>query len=76
MLRREFIKTTSITLGGLIVFSNLPSFGANNYIEGRRKIRSRVYHLHGDAKSGCASPPELTDLLANGISYVPPGWYG
>ena len=74
MLRRDFIKTASITLGGLgglIALGHLPSFATGQSSKKNRKIHPRVFHLHGDARSGCATPPELADLLEKGISYAP-----
>ncbi len=76
MLRREFIKVSSITLGGIIAISHLPSLAIDKNSGKAPKARNRFYHLHGDAGSGCATPPELTGLLENGISNIPPGWHG
>ncbi len=76
MLRRRFIKISSVTLGGLITLGHLPSLAFETNPGRTLKKRARVYHLHGDARSGCASPPELTGLLENGISNIPPGWNG
>jgi hypothetical protein len=74
MLRRDFIKTASITLGGLgglIALGHLPSFAAGTDDRKSRRKKRRAFHLHGDARSGCATPPELADLLEKGISYAP-----
>ena len=58
MLRREFIKVSSITLGGFIAVSHLPSLAIGKNSGKASKTRNRFYHLHGDARSGCATPPE------------------
>jgi hypothetical protein len=76
MLRRRFLKVSSITLGGLITLSHLPSLAFETNSGKTPEKHNRVYHLHGDARSGCASPPELAGLLENGISNIPPGWNG
>jgi hypothetical protein len=76
MLRRRFIKISSVTLGGLITLAHLPSLAVDTNSGKTLKKRTRFYHLHGDARSGCASPPELAGFLENGISNIPPGWNG
>jgi len=76
MLRREFIKISSITLGGLVVLGHVPSLAVGASNQKSPKPHRRVYHLHGDARSGCATPPALAGLMENGISNIPPGWNG
>jgi len=81
MLRRKFIKSSSLTLGGIIALSSLPTFcfkseAAPMTTSEKTGKTQRMYHLHGDARSGCASPPELAAFYENGIMSVPPGWNG
>ena len=72
MLRRDFVKTSFLAFGGVLLmhsaFAMSPSAADGNEII---KKRRPVYHLHGHAHSGCASPPELMPMLEQGIMSLP-----
>ena len=72
MLRRDFIKTSAITFGGIIIaheaLLSAPLVVTEQKI---KKSGKTIYHLHGHARSGCASPPELQPMLENGIMALP-----
>lgn len=70
MLRREFIKSTSLTLGGLFLAGQV-AFGGPEQQNYRRKIaRAKIYRLHGHARSGCATPPQYLDTIEYGLSNI------
>ncbi|MEW5925659.1 MAG: hypothetical protein AB1746_16880 [Candidatus Zixiibacteriota bacterium] len=72
MLRREFIKASFITFGGVVLAQNaLMSMPLTDTNRNKRKAGRPVYHLHGHARSGCATPPELQYILENGIASLP-----
>jgi len=72
MLRRDFIKTSCLCFGGVLMMHNaLFAAPSRDEKHDRAKGRRPVYHLHGHARSGCASPPELQPLIENGIMALP-----
>ncbi len=74
MLRRDFIRTGSVFLGGILVAGRFgftrPARHAMPAAPPGKKT-GRIYRLYGDARSGCATPPELASLLEKGITRVP-----
>jgi len=72
MLRRDFIKSAGLTIGGVLVLNNL-SF-AENLLGPKTESspKPRVYHFHGHARSGCATRPELAPFLEKGFCMMPP----
>ncbi|RKX27934.1 MAG: hypothetical protein DRP46_09365 [Candidatus Zixiibacteriota bacterium] len=72
MLRRDFIKASAITFGGIVIAREVLLSSPLVMTEQRNKKSGKtVYHLHGHARSGCASPPELQPMLENGIMSLP-----
>ncbi len=77
MLRRQFIKGGSLTFVGIILLADFsPALGIpENKPDTKTKQSSNKIHrlyLHGDARSGCATPPGLSALLENGIASIMP----
>jgi hypothetical protein len=74
MLRRDFIRTGSVFLGGILVagrFSFAPRANCTLPAAPPGRKAGGIYRLHGDARSGCATPPELASLLEKGITGMP-----
>ncbi|UCD17797.1 MAG: twin-arginine translocation signal domain-containing protein [Candidatus Zixiibacteriota bacterium] len=71
MLRRDFIKTTALTAGGIVVLGTILPEPAGAAEKSVRPYIKRDYRLVGHARSGCATPPELTPFLENGGSMMP-----
>jgi len=77
MLRRDFLISGSMTLAALLILREF-SPASDHHIETesgidtKRIVRKRPGCLQGHARSGCASPPELTSLMENGIYATPP----
>lgn len=71
MLRRNFLKTGSLTLGGMMLAGNLVF--ARNRITKHPSHRTKKphYRLHGDPQSGCASTPEYIEAIEFGMSELP-----
>jgi len=72
MLRRDFIKSAGLAIGGTLILNNL-SF-AENLLGPKTESspKPRVYHFHGHARSGCATRPELAPFLEKGFCMMPP----
>jgi len=72
MLRRQFVKTTSIAVGGIIVAGNFV-FAAEKKLNLKpRKTFRQNLRLKGIGKNGCATPPDFQDMIESGISDI--GW--
>lgn len=72
MLRRDFIKTAVLTGTGLILASELVLASSESPQDNKpMKLSKRTYQLHGHARSGCATPPELFGIIENGINCLP-----
>lgn len=70
MLRREFIKSTSLTLGGFLLAGHV-AIGKPGRENNNRKIaRAKIYRLHGHARSGCATPPHYLETIEHGLSNI------
>lgn len=72
MLRRDFIKTGSLTLGGLLIIQNIPWGGLGPELPTTQRAKKRSFHLYGHARSGCASPPELAPFREYGFALILP----
>lgn len=72
MLRRDFIKSAGLAIGGALIINNL-SF-ADKFLEPETvsNPKPRMYHFHGHARSGCATRPELAPFLEKGFCMMPP----
>jgi hypothetical protein len=71
MLRREFLTLTAVITGGFLISGGiLPPYGISEE-QPTKPSRQRNYHLHGHARSGCASPPILAAMLENGSIALP-----
>ena len=72
MLRRDFIKSASLAIGGTLILNNL-SF-AENLLGPKTDStpKPKAYHFHGHARSGCATRPELAPFLEKGFCMMPP----
>lgn len=71
MLRRDFIRVTFISAGGLYILGNIPDAAAYADVRKIARPKSRKLCFHGHRKSGCASRPELSRALENGFSSLP-----
>jgi hypothetical protein len=71
MLRRDFLRASSMAMGGLLILREIPSPGNRRIRGGGMKRPKPIYRFHGHARSGCASPPELAPLVENGITALP-----
>jgi len=72
MLRRDFIKSAGLAIGGAMILDNLAfaeEFVAQEADSGRGP---RMYHFHGHPRSGCATRPELAPFLEKGFCVMPP----
>jgi len=73
MLRRAFLKTGTIFLGGTILLYKLPlAESYKNKLPLKGKNSCRHYAFSGHARSGCATPPEFQAHLEHGISRIIP----
>jgi hypothetical protein len=72
MLRRDFIKSASIILGGTLFLDEFVFAIDDEKARTVSNNQSRNYHLHGHARSGCATRPEIAPFLEKGISLMPP----
>lgn len=71
MLRRDFLKASSLVMGGMLILGEIPSLeDRGNPGRDIRRFKP-TYRFHGHARSGCASPPELAPLVESGIIAMP-----
>ncbi|UCD94411.1 MAG: hypothetical protein JSU69_11725 [Candidatus Zixiibacteriota bacterium] len=71
MLRRDFLKASSLVMGGMLILREMPNLeDRRNPGEGIRRFKP-TYRFHGHLRSGCASPPELAPLVESGIMAMP-----
>jgi len=71
MLRREFIKNSSLVVGGIILGTGIIMADTTDKHRKERRRIKRHYHLHGHARSGCATPPEMQSAMEQGIYATP-----
>ncbi|MFH2037722.1 MAG: hypothetical protein ABIJ45_15075 [Candidatus Zixiibacteriota bacterium] len=72
MLRREFIKSTTLAVGGIVLAGNIVLAGEKRVILKPRKIPSRNLRLKGIGKNGCSTPPHFQNMMATGHMNI--GW--
>ncbi len=68
MLRREFIKSTSLTLGGILIAGHVALGRPEKENFNRTIARAKIYRLRGHARSGCATPPHYLETIEYGLS--------
>lgn len=71
MLRRDFLKTGVIIGGGVLLLHSIPLAQGEMTEPEHKRVGARRYHLHGHARSGCATPPELMPFLEGGCTIHP-----
>ena len=71
MLRRDFLKASSLVMGGMLILREIPSLEDRPEYTGNVKRFKPTYRFHGHARSGCASRPELAPLVESGIIATP-----
>ena len=71
MLRRDFIRVTFISAGGIYILGKVPFAEASARRRKITSIKSNKLNYHGHAKSGCASRPELSRAFENGFVSLP-----
>ena len=71
MLRRDFLKSSSLVFGGLLVISQIPQGLVNEETHPAQSSFIPVYRFNGHARSGCATPPELMPMLECGMVIIP-----
>ncbi len=71
MLRRSFLKTGVIVGGGVMLLHSIPFAQSMATEPEQRRSGPHRYHLHGHARSGCATPPEQAMFLEGGCSIHP-----
>jgi hypothetical protein len=67
--RRDFLKLSSILAAGAVI--SISSFSEVAGWDDTRRIDRPILRLRGDARSGCAFRPELTDIWAGGGAQLP-----
>jgi hypothetical protein len=71
MLRRNFIRTALIAFGSTFFIGTIPAGGRNRKAVADPTRRGRTLPFNGHPRSGCATRPELSDLLYGGIMNIP-----
>lgn len=74
MLRRNFIKSAFMTIGGILVLGRIPmacTFEKINSGNLNRTLSKSRLTLHGHRRSGCASRPELAAAFEDGYNVLP-----
>jgi hypothetical protein len=71
MLRRDFIKTGLISIGGIIAFGGILSADTVTDNESENFGGKRRMNLHGHRRSGCASRPKMSSAFEHGFSTSP-----
>ncbi len=67
--RRDFLKLSSILAAGAVI--SLSSFSEVAGWDDTRRADRPILRLRGDARSGCAFRPGLTDIWAGGGAQLP-----
>jgi len=71
MLRRDFLKSSSLVFSGLLVISQIPQSFVCEDAHAAESSYTPVYRFNGHARSGCATPPELMPMLERGMVIIP-----
>jgi len=71
MLRRDFIRVTFISAGGIYILASIPDAVASDDVRKITHTKTRKLNYHGHRKSGCASRPELSRAFESGFSSLP-----
>ncbi|HHI02738.1 MAG: hypothetical protein DRP51_03560 [Candidatus Zixiibacteriota bacterium] len=74
MLRRNFIKSAFVAIGGVLVIGRVPMADTfekvnSGYLVGR--LSKPRLTLHGHRRSGCATRPELAAVFEDGCGVLP-----
>ncbi len=67
MLRRDFIKSGSILVGGVVLLRQIPLAEPAEYKSAQTPSRKPVLRHHGDRRCGCATPPDRQALMEWGL---------
>ncbi len=70
MLRRQFIKSTSIVVGGIVITGNIVFAEEKRLNLKPRKVTRRNLRLKGIGKNGCATPPDFQNMIETGINNI------
>ena len=71
MLRREFLKSASMVLSGLLIVNQIPLLPAKAQETKNTVIKRNPYRFNGNAKAGCAYPPEIASMMEYGSMATP-----
>ncbi len=70
MLRRDFVKLSALTFGGIILAGNFVFAGPEKKHE-IKKPSAKILNLQGNAGAGCATSPDVCLAMEHGLNATP-----